>query len=92
LKTINEQYSKQDRMLIATQLRKLTISNAGDWSVRLSILAKDYVLRVLYQHNATTFSGWLDLRGCDIWNYRGGTEKYIYDALNRLADELEAVK
>jgi hypothetical protein len=92
VKTINRQYSKQDRMLIAKQLRKLTIRNAGDWKHQLPLLSRIYLVRVLAQGNAHSFTNWVNLRGYYIWNYRGGSAKYIYDAINRLADELEAVK
>jgi hypothetical protein len=93
MKTINESYSKKQRAEIASQLRELSLRNTGDWYHCLPELARYYVLRVLMASETWTFSGWLELHDLAIHRYpNGGIRSYIHDALNRLADELEAVK
>jgi hypothetical protein len=91
MKTINESYTKKQRLEIAKELRKLSLQNTADWYHRLSDLSRMYVVRVL--DRGKTFTGWLYLHDCVISFYpNGGRFGYIHDALNRLADELEAVE
>jgi plasmid maintenance system killer protein len=93
LTTINQSYTKKQRLEIAKDLRSIDKLDCNRWSSLLSPEAKGYVLRVLEQYRVITFCMYLARRKLSMDNYPlGGWCGYIHDALNLLADELEAVK
>jgi hypothetical protein len=93
MKTINQSFSKKDRRQIVQRLRSAASDDPAYRSVYFSGVTKSYLARVVHSYGVTSFAGFLDLHQVDWRNSSDDVRnQYSADVLNRLADELEAVK
>jgi hypothetical protein len=93
MKTINRTYTKKKRLEIAARLKHIATLEPACRDPELSGDAKVYVQRVFRSYNAINIMDFLNIFEV---NWAGASRHtldwYVAELLNRLADELEAVK
>lgn len=98
MKTINQSYTEKQRARITRNLRIVTSKPIEEVLLYIRPEAKEYLTVVLASYGTNSFDGFLKLHGIDCAKQHSDKRetvyllrRYILDALNRLADELEGV-